>query len=262
MEIIPQIFTAKVMHKRLFPRVNGFTYGVYYLALPLAKLNDEITSHNLSVNKPGILSFYEKDHGDYKGNLYGWAHNILAKNKLDTKVSDVLLVTMIRIFGYAFNPVSFYLCLDKDSKLRAVICEVNNTFGETHSYICSNKNGAVIDSGDWLEAKKLFHVSPFLKREGHYKFRFSLKDKKLGIWIDFYNDEDKKQLITSLIGNLEPLTKTTLRKAFLNHPLVTLKTIFLIHWQAVKLLAKGIKYIPKPLQLKERLSSTGKIKKM
>lgn len=262
MEIIPQIFTAKVMHKRFFPKVNAFTYGAYYLALPLSKLHHEITTENFAINKPGILSFYEKDHGDYQGNLHGWVNNILKDNKLDNKVSDIILIAMPRILGYVFNPVSFYFFLDEKANLRAVLCEVNNTFGETHSYLCANKNGSIINSDDWLEANKLFHVSPFLEREGYYKFRFSLKDNKLGIWIDFYNKDAKKQLVTSLVGSLQPLTKSNLRKAVLKHPLVSLKTIFLIHWQAIKLIAKGIKYIPKPKQLKERLSHSGNIKKM
>lgn len=263
MEITPQIFTAKVMHKRLFPKVNSFTYGVYYLALPLSKLSDKITTENLAINKFGVLSFYEKDYGEKDGsNPDQWIRAILKKHGLDHITNEVMLISMPRVLGYVFNPVSFWICLDKKGNLRAVLCEVNNTFGETHSYLCTHDKGKSIKSDDWLEAKKLFHVSPFLKREGHYKFRFDLKEKKLGIWIDFYNEEGKKQLITSLIGNLKPLTKTNLRKSFWKHPLVTLKTIFLIHWQALKIISKGIKYIPKPNQIKQKLSKSRNIKKM
>lgn len=263
MEITPQIFTAKVMHKRLFPKVNNFTYGVYYLALPLSKLSNEITTANLAVNKFGLLSFYDKDFGAKDGsNLDNWIRQTLKKEGLDEVTDEVMLISMPRIFGYVFNPVSFWICLDKKQNIRAVLCEVNNTFGETHNYLCAHEKGRIIKSDDWIEAKKLFHVSPFLKREGYYKFRFSLKEKKLGIWIDFYNTEGKKQLITSLIGNLTPLTKSNLRKSFWRHPLVTLKTIFLIHWQALKLITKGIKYISKPKQIKEKLSKNENIKKM
>lgn len=262
MEITPQIFTAKVMHKRLFPKINAFTYSVYYLALPLSKLYSTDTAGSLAVNKFGLLSFYEKDHGKHDGRVEKWIRNILTENSLNKIVDEVLLVSMPRIMGYVFNPVSFWLCIDNKQNIRAVLCEVNNTFGETHSYLCAHEKGQIIKPDDWIEATKLFHVSPFLKREGSYKFCFSLKDSRLGVWIDFYNEEGKKQLVTSLTGNLHPLTKSSLRKAFFKYPLVTLKTIFLIHWQAIKLITKGIKYISKPKQINDKFSKADNIKKM
>jgi DUF1365 family protein len=159
-----------------------------------------------------------------------------------------------------FNPVSFYLCFDEAQngvqKLKYVIYEVNNTFGETHTYITYNKDGGEIDGEQYLEAEKVFHVSPFLEREGHYKFRLDLRDNKLGIWIDFYDASGNKKFITSLIGKFTELNKANLNKAFWQHPLVTLKTIFLIHYQAIKLILKGIKYIPKPVQKVDRITKT------
>lgn len=283
MEITPQIFTAKVMHKRLFPKVNSFTYAIYYLYLPLSILtgglslreiikrretdkfqdNADDFFQNLPYNKFGTLSFYDKDHGSKDGkNLNKWCRRILKRYELNEITNDIILISMPRVLGYVFNPVSFWLCLDKKKNIRAVLCEVNNTFGETHNYLCAHEKGKIINSDDWIVAKKLFHVSPFLKREGYYKFRFDLKEDKLGAWIDFYNAEGKKQLVTSLIGNLKPLTKENLKKVFRLHPLVTLKTIFLIHWQALKIISKGIKYIPKPNQLKQKFSKSKNIKKI
>lgn len=258
MEIIPQIFTAKVMHKRLFPKVNKFVYSIYYLALPLSQIRNKFIAENLSINKFGILSFHEKDHGDQKGELQKWIKNILLDNSLNEITDEVILVAMPRVIGYVFNPISLWLCLDKERNLRAVLCEVNNTFGEAHNYLCYHKSGEIIKDNDWIEANKLFHVSPFLKREGFYKFRFSLKEDNLGIWINFYDQEGKQQLITSLIGSLSPLNKSSLRKVFLKHPLVTLKTIFLIHWQALKLVSKGIRYISKPKQLNDKITKPKK----
>jgi DUF1365 family protein len=254
MAIEAQIFNAKVMHKRLFQKVNSFTYGVYYIAIPLQKLNSLL---DISINKYATLSFYEKDHGGRDGeSLENWLRNILKEYGINDYIKNIILVCMPRVFGYSFNPVSFWLCLDENEKLIAVLCEVNNTFGETHSYLCYHADLSEIEAEDCLQAEKLFHVSPFLKREGNYSFRFSLAENNLAIWIDFYNQDGRKQLITSLIGRLEPLTKRNLRKAFFKHPLVTFKTIFLIHWQALKLLAKGIKYITKPEQVREKLSKT------
>ncbi len=252
MEITPQIYTAKVMHKRLFPKVNQFTYGVYYLALPLP-----------AEPLPGrLLSFRDKDHGQRDGSEIGvWAKSVLMAYGLDAPVEHMMLITMPRVLGYVFNPVSFFLCLDQQKQLRAVICEVHNTFGEQHSYLCARSDHAPITSDEWLEADKLFHVSPFLPREGHYKFRFALAGKNLGIWIDYHDAQQDKQLITSLTGTLSPLDAASLRRAFWTHPLVTLKVIGLIHWQAARLFSKGIRYVVKPLQLHEKLSATRNLTK-
>ena len=173
-----------------------------------------------------------------------------------------MLITMPRVLGYVFNPVSFYLCLDADKGLSAVIAEVHNTFGEQHSYLCAKSDHAPIQSHEWLEAEKLFHVSPFLEREGNYRFRFSLQENTLGIWIDYFDKEKNKQLLTSLTGRFEPLTKWSLRKAFWSHPLVTLKTIMFIHWHALKLLRKRIRYIRKPKQYEDKISVTSNLTKM
>jgi DUF1365 family protein len=168
---------------------------------------------------------------------------------------------MPRIFGYVFNPVSFWYCFDKSAVLRAVICEVNNTFGETHSYICAHEDQREITQDDILTGQKAFHVSPFLEREGNYKFRFALKNNKMGAWIDFFDASYKKKLLTSLNGKFEALNKTNSSKAFWRYPLVTLKAIYLIHWQAVKLFFKGTEYVPKPLQLKNKATRTETKKK-
>jgi len=248
-----KILNAKVMHKRFFEKENSFNYNVFYLAFNLdnvSKLPDL-----LPYNKFGALSFYDKDHG-FKdgGNIKNWAVKTLEENNINPINFDIELITFPRVLGYVFNPVSFYFCHDKSTqKLISVICEVNNTFGETHSYICYN-NGSGITSETIIEADKIFHVSPFLEREGSYKFRFDYGLEKLGIWIDFYDASGNKKLITSVMGNFEELTKQNLRKAFWQHKLITFKTIFLIHFQALKIIAKGIKYISKPLQLKRKIS--------
>ncbi|MEM9468941.1 MAG: DUF1365 family protein, partial [Pseudomonadota bacterium] len=119
----------------------------------------------------------------------------------------------------------------------------------------------IIEGNDWLEAQKVFHVSPFLHRVGGYKFRFDYRPQapknRFSVWIDYYNEEEKKQLVTSLIGKFEPMTKRALAKAFWGYPLVTFKAITLIHWQAIKLIFKKIKYVPKPVQFENKITKTG-----
>jgi len=260
-EIKPKILFAQVMHKRLFPKVNAFRYGIYYLVLPLTKLSADLENAYFKLNRRGLLSFNNEDHGNRNSeSLSEWARNILNNFGIDKADGEIILVTMPRVCGYVFNPVSFWYCLDKSQKLRAVICEVNNTFGETHSYICVHDDQREITNSDYLTGQKLFHVSPFLEREGHYKFRFSLGAEKMGAWIDFYDGEGKKKLLTALTGDFSDFTPKNCAKAFWRYPLITIKSIFLIHWQALKLFLLGTEYVPKPIQNKERVSGVNSMK--
>lgn len=254
MDIKPHIFNAKVMHKRLFPKENTFVYNLYYLALPLPAPKIKRT----------FLSFDPTDLGFRDGSDPGtFARKVLSTYGLEGKIYNIILVTMPKVFGYIFNPVSFYFCFDDKKNLLAVIAEVHNTFGEQHTYFCANSDYSSIDEAQWLEAAKLFHVSPFLPREGTYHFRFSFKESDLGIWIDYYDSKNNKQLMTSLTGNLLPLEESSLNKAFWTYPFLTIKVTLMIHLQALKLFCKKISYFTKPKQHIEKLSTTlelGKIR--
>lgn len=254
----PKIIFGKVMHGRLFPKKNIFTYGIYYLSLPLSQLK------NLPIarNKFSPLSFHDSDHGNRDGSdLEKWARDILAQHNIKKADGEITLICMPRIFGYVFNPISFWLCHDRKKNIRAILCEVHNTFGENHTYLCAHADEKPIIKDDTLEGQKKFHVSPFLKREGHYSYQFNITDQTFDVAIDFYDGNNNKQLITKLSGTSEAMAKSALTKAIWRYPLITFKAIALIHWQALKLVAKGIKYIPKPAQTKERHSSARKVTK-
>jgi uncharacterized protein len=253
----PQLLTGTVMHKRLHPKVHAFHYGIYYLALPLSKLGNL----PLAYNRFSALSFYDKDHGPCDGSsLEAWVRGLLNQYKVHAD-GEITLVCMPRILGYVFNPVSFWFCQDKQGQIRAVLCEVHNTFGERHTYLCKHENQQAITGSTMLCAEKLFHVSPFLKREGHYQFRFDMDDSQseqaqFKVQIDFYQESGQKQLITALVGCLQPLTKQSLRFVFWRYPLVTIKAVLMIHWHALKLVLKGIQYIAKPKQKQPNVSIT------
>lgn len=251
------IYTAKVMHKRLFPKVNQFTYGVYYLALPLDQLGRLDDGWRFGVNRRALVSFHERDHGARDGSpLEPWIRGILAEHAAHVAITDITLITMPRIFGYVFNPVSFWMCFDASQQLRAVLAEVHNTFGEAHNYLIVHADGRALAADDLLYARKIFHVSPFLPREGSYQFRFAYNPESMGVTINYYDAEGQLQLITMLSGQFNAFNRMNLRRAFWQHKLVTLKTISLIHYQAIKLIAKGVHYIVKPSQLVARLSVT------
>lgn len=255
----PSIIFGHVMHKRLLPKVNTFSYAMYNIALPLSKIKNE----PLRLERFAPLSFYSRDHGKCDGSdLENWARDILNEYNITTADGQITLVCMPRVLGYVFNPVSFWLCHDQSGILRAVLAEVHNTFGEHHTYICAHEDHRPITRDDVLEGEKVFHVSPFLEREGHYTFRFDTGTGNFGAWVNYHDAQGQQKLVTSLTGKYEPMTRHTLRKAFWAYPLVTFKTVYLIHWQALKLITKGIKYIPRPPQKSERASATKNLTKI
>jgi len=251
--IEPKIFHATVMHRRLFPKTHAFHYGVYYLYLPLP-----------AAPVPGrLVSFHQKDLGNRDGSdPLLWVRSILKDYHANDLTKHIIVLTMPRVLGYVFNPVTFYFCLDESKKLRGVFCEVHNTFGEQHNYLCVHPDLSPIEHNDWLEAGKIFHVSPFLERKGFYRFRFDLQQEKLGVWIEYYHENGEKQLITALTGTFSPLTSSSLRRSFFRYPLVTLKAIVLIHYHALLLIIKGIRFHDHPQQLPQKTSRSEKLKNL
>lgn len=242
---------AKVFHERKFPRKNSFLYNVYYVLLDI----DEIPfkSYFLSFEKFNFFSFYKKDHfkDSNKTNLKEYVRCLLSKEGINPV--KIMLLTHPRVLGYVFNPVSFWFCLDSNEKLIAVLAEVNNTFGETHSYLIYNQDKSCLNSNQEYFANKEFHVSPFLKREGKYRFKFDYSAKKIKVFIDYFLDE-KLMLQTSVLVDCVALNGGQLIKAFFRVPFLTLKVIILIHYQALKIIFKGIKYIKKPALLSKAIT--------
>jgi DUF1365 family protein len=240
-----EIVTAQVFHARTRPKRNAFRYGVYYLRLKLEELSAPGKCALFSLDRFNLFSIRA---GDYRTGPLAARQAVaaaLAEFGVTEADGQIELITMPRVLGFAFNPVSFWLCHDRDKNLRAVIATVNNTFGERHRYLCCHADHRPIRGDDWLEAKKIFHVSPFLAVEGTYRFRFDCPPDKVAIWIN-HHDAEGLLLSTSLIGKTEPLTSARLLFYFFRYPLVTLKVVALIHYQAVKLFLKGMRHYRKP----------------
>lgn len=198
-----KVMFGEVMHRRLFPRVNGFRYPIFYLSVPIMPDMPARGDWRVGINRRALMSFYDIDHGDRTpGNLHRWIMSILTDHGV-ADITDIRLICLPRTMGYVFNPVSFWMCRDQSGDLRAVLCEVNNTFGETHAYLCVPSPGEKISAETRVQAQKLFHVSPFLPREGHYQFRFDDRPDKTGMWIDYYDGSGEKQVLTALTGSWE-----------------------------------------------------------
>jgi len=239
------LLIANVMHARHRPRPHVFNYGVYYLAFALDKIQ-LLSCRILSLGRFNLFGFYERDHGLRDGtSVEKWIRGALAQWDIPQADGRIVLVTLPRVLGYVFNPVSFWFCLDRQERLRAVLSEVSNTFGEHHSYISFHDDRRPIVHDDWLTARKVFHVSPFMDVKGYYQFRFVYSETKVGVWIDHY-DEEGLMLSTAVTGKRTTLNASSLLWSFFRYPLVTLKIVGLIHYEALRLCMKGIKYRPKP----------------
>ena len=144
-----------------------------------------------------------------------------------------MLLAQPRLLGHVFNPVSFWLCLDAQDKLRVVIAEVSNTFGQRHSYLCYKDDLSPITAKDTMGAQKIFHVSPFQPVEGDYRFQFDIRAERIGISIEYLRAGGG--LIATLAGPRQPLSNASILGGFLRRPLGSRRVLALIHWQAIKL---------------------------
>lgn len=235
----PQLFLGHVMHRRLRPAVNAFVYPVFYVQLPVRDLA-AASCGIFSVDRANLLSFRSADHGPRDGRpLLPWIENLLRQRGLPAD-GEIVLQTFPRVCGFVFNPVSFWYCHDRSDRLIAVLAEVNNTFGGTHSYLL-HRDGQALRDGEEIRADKVFHVSPFNDLEGGYRFRFQLERAVQLARID-YDDADGELLLTSISGKARAWSAAALLGAFLRMPFLTLGVIARIHWQALKLWLKGVPF--------------------
>lgn len=238
---VPLLATGVVRHRRLRPALHAFAYPTYFLLLPLRALRRE-TSTTLARNRAGLLSFHDRDHGDGRADALAWFEELLASEGVADADGEVWLQTYPRVLGFVFKPVSFWYAHRHDGTLAAVLAEVNNTFGERHAYLL---HGEALAFGREVQARKVFHVSPFCRTEGRYRFRFMRTAERVVARID-HDDDEGPLLQTSVSGRLEALTPGSQRRAFFGMPWMTLGVVARIHWQALRLWLKRVPWYAKP----------------
>lgn len=241
------LYRGTVMHARLKPVGHRFTYRVLNLMLDLDRLDEaDRQSVLFGVNRRGLYSFHERDHGSRDGtSLAAYARATAAAADIDLSQGRILLLCYPRLLGYAFNPLSVYYCYRADGTLALLIYEVRNTFGEHHSYVCPVQTGEASAAGIRQARDKRFYVSPFIGMDMRYHFRMTLPDDTLKIRI-LETDRDGPLLAATLSGRRRPLTNTHLIAAFLALPFVTLKVLGGIHYEAARLWFKGARLFPRP----------------
>ncbi len=242
------LYKARVMHNRLAPKAHRFHYDVFMFYLDL----DEIDMLDkrlkfMSRNRFNLFNFRDKDHlqlpkenPDTSKNVRQQITMYLQTNGVDIGNGRIMLLTNLCTFGYQFNPVSFYFCYDEQGRPVCSIVEVCNTFLEMKPYFL----GADTLQNDQYKQNtaKYFYVSPFIEMDTNFDFDLHIPDEKLQLKIDDYDKEGNRFFISTLSGQRKPLKDATLLRYFFSFPLITLKVISLIHWQALKLWLKKIPY--------------------
>ena len=239
---VPGLFHGKVAHRRFSPKKHKLKYRIFSLFIDLDNISElRKKSWMLSLNRFNLVSFYENDYGDSTGNLKLYIFNEVKTRFPNIDINKIYLLTMPRILGYVFNPLSIYFCYDRNCSLTAILYEVSNTFGQRHNYIFD-----ISDSKNPIhrhECSKDFYVSPFLEMEMKYKFSVSNPSTAFSLAIHAYKNSD---LIMSASQNMAfaQLSTKTLARAFASSPFMTMKVIAGIHVEALMLWLKGVVIIP------------------
>jgi uncharacterized protein len=238
------LYTGTVMHHRLRPRQHRLQYNIFYLLLDLDEIEQQVCSLRLfSHNRFNLFSLNDRDHGNgSEASLREQVQRHLQNAGIEAG-GPIRLLAMPRMLGYAFNPLSIYFCHREDGSLAAVLYEVNNTFGQRHNYLIPvpASSSRVIRQ----QSRKSFYVSPFMVTDMTYVFAVVPPRESLVVSI-VGHDVGGPLIVTRLLASRRALTDASLLRAFLFYPLLTLKVIAAIHWEALLLWLKGVRLQNRP----------------
>ncbi|YCM45707.1 DUF1365 domain-containing protein [Verrucomicrobiaceae bacterium 227] len=234
------LYECDVMHRRIKPMQKRFDYRVFMLKVDL---DDLPKVPCLGLNRFNLFSLQNRDHvdlghpGGIKANLFAWLTEQSIAFPPDARVE---LVTLPRVLGYSFNPVSFFYLSNPDGTPLFAVAEVVNTYREMKLYLVNKKQ-----ENAWQgTVPKEFYVSPFSDVRDSFDFNLGLPGDKLAVKINNLN-EGEISLVSAIQGRARPLTASRLLWFAIKYPLLTFKIIIMIHWQALKLWIRKVPYFPK-----------------
>lgn len=249
------LYRLKVMHRRRVAPLYRFTYNIFSVLFDIDRLGELDRRHRLfSHNRFNVLSFHDRDHGlGESGGLRRWAEGVCESQGIALAGGRIRLLAQPRMFGWVFNPVSFWYCEHADGSLRAVIAEVRNTFGEKHSYVLSSASrvggpasaGLPLPYGEMLEKEKCFHVSPLFDLKGRYHFTFSEPGERLAVRLD-ETREGAPLIDTAMAGQARLFSDAMILRQVVVMPVQAFKVLAAIHWQALKIWLRGARFHKKP----------------
>lgn len=233
------LYPGRVAHNR--PGRHRLAYSIFMLALDLDRLDMLAELKLLRHNRLGLFALFDRDHGA--------RIDAPLKPQIEVKLREagiawpggrIVLLTMPRLFNYVFNPLSVYFCWRADGELAAIVHEVSNTFGEWHFYVLRPGTG---DGGEITQScAKDFFVSPFLEHDLRYEFRITPPGETTSVTMVVRRGREVA-LTATFAGARRDLTDAELMRAWLGNPLMTFKVIAGIHWEAFKMLLKGIRFL-------------------
>ena len=236
------LYAGVVTHARVKPRAHRLRYRIFMLLLDLDELEGLDRRLRLfGYRRFALLGFDDRDHGD--------GSDTPLRAQIEAHLADAGLayggpiraLCMPRVLGGAFNPLTVFFCHGAGGELSAVLYEVNNTFGERHSYLLPASGDGVIRQA----CAKGFYVSPFMDMDLTYAFRLTSPDEVASVAIDV-SDRDGHVLSAAFAGRRQELSDAALLRAWLTHPWMTLGVLWAIHWEAVKIWLKGERLRPRP----------------
>lgn len=238
------LYFGDVMHARLKPVGHRFNYKVFCLLADVDALETVAKLTPLfSVGRFNLLSFYPGDHGGGKrDSLRLHIEGLLQPGA--SSIDRIFLLCYPRMLGFVFNPISVYFCY-RDGELAALVYEVRNTFGQIHSYVAPVAAGEMNEAGVRQERAKQFYVSPFMDMNLVYKFRIRPPGATIALRI-LETDETGPVFSATFCGERTKLSSASVLRGFFGLPLMTLRVVFAIHWQALKLWAKGMRLRTRP----------------
>lgn len=240
------IYTGSVVHTRLRPVRHRLRYRMMLLLLDLDEL-PRLAAHLrcFSIERFNMFAFHGRDHLDGSATpLRAQVDTLLRRAGIDLGGGAIRLLCMPRVFGGVFNPLSVYFCHGADGALRAMLYEVNNTFGQRHSYLIpvDDPNQPVIRQ----HCAKRFYVSPFMDMDMHYQFRVVAPDRRAAIAIAA-RDAAGPVLSACFTGERQEIADAALLRGLLRHPMMAAQVLGGIHWEALKLWRKGMRIRPRPI---------------
>jgi DUF1365 family protein len=244
----PGVYVGTIRHRRFAPRRHAFTHPVFMALvdiddLPALMRVSALTAHN----RFAWASFHDADHlAAGPGSIREKLRDEAARAGVAMPDGRVLLLTHLRYLGYVFNPVSFYYCHDARGELRAVLAEVNNTYGGRQVYWLTAPTARSANGGLSFRTAKTLYVSPFLSTELDWTFRFTPPDQSLLVHMRAVEGESAPQLDATLRLERRPWTPGAWRRTLLRFPLMTAWVIAAIHWHALRLYLKGVPAYPRP----------------
>lgn len=254
------LYEGQVTHQRFHPKPHGLRYRLFQMLFDLDEL--PALSSRLkwfSLNRFNLFAFHEADHGDGRRPLRAYVEELLLTAGIDIAGGRIELLCMPRILGHVFNPISIYYCRHADGRVAAMLYEVNNTFGERHSYLIpadEDPSGGIRQACD-----KRFYVSPFMDMAMAYDFVLTAPGERIATTVHG-DDLDGRRLITAVFtGRRTAFSDRALLRAFFAYPLMTLKVVAAIHFEAARIFLKGVRFHARPRRPEQSVTSVASRKR-